>query len=206
MSDSEHKALEIHEITFDARDPHELAAFWAALLDREIRPGDMPQDDSVLVVPTPGQPGLLFLRVPEGKTAKNRIHFDLWPTSTQRDEQVERATGLGAAVLDDRRREDGTGWVVFADPEGNEFCIGRSAAERAAKRPPRLLVSNCVLFGDYCGERHSYSRVTYWLAQAGCLKAQACFLSPGKTVQVVQAGGEVAQEGGEHRLVAAGGV
>jgi hypothetical protein len=101
MTGSQHRAVEIHEITFDAQDPHALAAFWAALLEREIRPGDMPQDDSVLVVPAPGQPGLLFLRVPEGKTAKNRIHFDLWPTSTGRD----------------------------------EFCIGRSAAERAATRP-----------------------------------------------------------------------
>ena len=64
MTDSVGGALEIHEITFDARDPHALAAFWAALLEREIRPGDMPQDDSVLVVPAPGQPGLLFLRVP----------------------------------------------------------------------------------------------------------------------------------------------
>ena len=53
MTDSEHRALEIHEITFDAGDPHALAAFWAALLEREIRPGDMPQDDSVLVVPAP---------------------------------------------------------------------------------------------------------------------------------------------------------
>jgi len=83
-------------------------------------------------MPTVGQLGLLFLRVPEGKTAKNRIHFDLWPTSTKRDEQVERAINLGAVVLDDWRRDDGTGWVVFADPEGNEFCIGRSAAERTA--------------------------------------------------------------------------
>ena len=132
MADGEVGALEIHEITFDARDPHALAAFWAALLDREIRPGDMPQDDSVLVVPVPGQPGLLFLRVPEGKTAKNRIHFDLWPTSTRRDREVERAARLGAVVVDDRRRGDGTGWVVFADPEGNEFCVGRGAAERAA--------------------------------------------------------------------------
>jgi len=136
MTDSEHSALEIHELTFDARDPHELAAFWAALLEREIRPGDMPQDDSVLVVPTPGQPGLLFLRVPEGKTAKNRIHFDLWPTSTKRDEQIERAIALGAVVLADLRQADGTGWVVFADPGGNEFCIGRSAAERAAGATP----------------------------------------------------------------------
>ena len=136
MTDSEHRALEIHELTFDARDPHALAAFWAALLEREIRPGDMPQDDSVLVVPTPGQPGLLFLRVPEGKTAKNRIHFDLWPTSTKRDEQIERAIALGAVVLADLRQADGTGWVVFADPGGNEFCIGRSAAERAAGLTP----------------------------------------------------------------------
>ncbi len=57
MTDGENGALEIHEITFDARDPHALAAFWAALLEREIRPGDMPQDDSVLVVPASGQPG-----------------------------------------------------------------------------------------------------------------------------------------------------
>src|SRR5258708_28628809 len=133
MTGSEQGALETHEITFDARDPHALAAFWAALLEREIRPGDMPQDDSVLVAPAPGQPGLLFLRVPEGKTAKNRIHFDLWPTSAGRDEQVERATCLGAVVLDDRRRLDGTGWVVLADPDGDEVCIGRSAAERAAR-------------------------------------------------------------------------
>jgi Glyoxalase-like domain len=58
-----------------------------------------------------------FVRVPEGKTAKNRIHFDLWPTSATRDEQVQRAIDLGAVVLDDRRRADGAGWVVFADTE-----------------------------------------------------------------------------------------
>ena len=132
MTDSTSRTLEIHEITFDARDPHALATFWGALLQREIRPGDMPQDDSVLVTPAPGQPGLLFLRVPEGKTAKNRIHLDLWPTSAKRDEQVQRAIELGAVAVADQRRQDGTGWVVFADPEGNEFCIGRSAAERAA--------------------------------------------------------------------------
>jgi len=45
-----------------------------------------------------------FVRVPEGKTAKNRIHFDLWPTSATRDEQVQRAIDLGAVMLDDRHR------------------------------------------------------------------------------------------------------
>jgi hypothetical protein len=126
--------LEIHEITFDAVNPHELAQFWASLLERETCPGDMPADDSVLVVARPGQPGLLFLRVPDGKSAKNRVHFDLWPTLARRDEQVERALGLGATPLSDQRRPDGSGWVVLADPEGNEFCIGSSASERAARR------------------------------------------------------------------------
>ncbi len=136
MADSASPHLEIHEITFDASDPHRLATFWAHLLDREIRPGDMPADDSVLVAGRPGQPGLLFLHVPEGKTAKNRVHFDLWPTATARDAEVERAVRLGATLLADRRQPGGPGWVVLADPEGNEFCVGSSAAERAARRRP----------------------------------------------------------------------
>ncbi|HEY2278688.1 MAG TPA: VOC family protein [Streptosporangiaceae bacterium] len=95
----------------------------------------MPADDSVLVAGRPGQPGLLFLRVPERKTAKNRVHFDLWPTATVRDAEVDRALRLGATVLADRRQPGGSGWVVLADPEGNEFCVGSSAAEREARRP-----------------------------------------------------------------------
>ena len=134
MDDSASPHLEIHEITFDAADPHRLATFWAHLLGREIRPGDMPADDSVLVAGRPGQPGLLFLHVPEGKTAKNRLHFDLWPTATARDAEVERALRLGATLLADRRQPGGPGWVVLADPEGNEFCVGSSAAEREARR------------------------------------------------------------------------
>ncbi len=136
VDDAESPLVEIHEITFDAVNPHGLAQFWASLLEREIRPGDMPADDSVLVVERPGQPGLLFLRVPESKTAKNRVHFDLWPTGTTRDRQVERALRLGATLLADRRQPNGRGWVVLADPEGNEFCIGSSAAERQVRRRP----------------------------------------------------------------------
>ncbi len=61
-----------------------------------------------------------------------RIHFDLEPTDRTREEEVARVVGLGATQLADRRNPDGSGWVVLADPEGNEFCILRSAAERAA--------------------------------------------------------------------------
>ena len=58
-----------------------------------------------------------------GEDGHEPPHFDLWPTPATRDEQVKRAIDLSAVVLDDRRRADGAGWVVFADPEGNEFCI-----------------------------------------------------------------------------------
>jgi predicted enzyme related to lactoylglutathione lyase len=53
------------------------------------------------------------------------VHFDLVPIDRTRDEEIERVRALGATPLDDRRQADGTGWLVLADPEGNEFCIVR---------------------------------------------------------------------------------
>ena len=67
--------------------------------------------------------------MPEDKQVKNRLHLDLRPSAGTRDEEVARVVGLGATQLDDQRNDDGTGWVVLADPEGNEFCILRSQAE-----------------------------------------------------------------------------
>jgi predicted enzyme related to lactoylglutathione lyase len=58
------------------------------------------------------------------------VHFDLVPTDRTRDEEIERVLALGAMPFDDRRQPDGTGWLVLTDPEGNEFCILRSDAER----------------------------------------------------------------------------
>ena len=77
-----------------------------------------------------GQPTLLFVRVPEAKAQKNRVHLDLEPDQS-RDREVERVIALGATIVDDRRRANGRGWVVFGDPAGNEFCLEVSAAERA---------------------------------------------------------------------------
>jgi hypothetical protein len=74
---------------------------------------------------------MLFQRVPEGKTVKNRVHLDLQPTDRTRDEEVERLLGLGASLVADHRRPDGTGWATLADPEGNEFCVERGVAERS---------------------------------------------------------------------------
>ena len=62
------------------------------------------------------------------------MHFDLVPAEGTRDAEAARLISIGATVVDDLRRPDGSGWVVLADPEGNEFCILRSEAERAAAR------------------------------------------------------------------------
>ena len=73
---------------------------------------------------------VLFIPVPEGKSAKNRVHLDLQPEDRTCDEAVARAVQLGATLLADHRTPEGLGWVVRSDPEGNEFCIERSGGER----------------------------------------------------------------------------
>ncbi|MEV5435321.1 VOC family protein [Streptomyces sp. NPDC052682] len=65
---------------------------------------------------------LLFQRVPEAKTVKNRLHIDVHAARGQREDEVARLERLGASVLR-RVREPGGEWVVMADPEGNEFCV-----------------------------------------------------------------------------------
>jgi len=60
--------------------------------------------------------------------------LDLKPAQGPRDQELERLLGLGAREVADRRRADGSGWVVLADPESNEFCILRGDAERAAPK------------------------------------------------------------------------
>jgi predicted enzyme related to lactoylglutathione lyase len=84
---------------------------------------------------------MLFIPVPEGKTAKNRLHLDLGPTDCTRDEQVAAAVALGASMIGDHRQPDGAGWVTMADPEGNEFCIERSDAERGSTKPRQFKLS-----------------------------------------------------------------
>lgn len=117
-------------IAVDCADPYRLAGFWSQVLGLPVGADDKPEDDEV-GIGLGGEQELLFLKVPEPKTVKNRMHLCLRPV-TLRDEEVERLLALGGSVVDDRRQEDGTGWVVMADPEGNEFYVLRSAAERAA--------------------------------------------------------------------------
>ncbi|MEE1752051.1 VOC family protein [Streptomyces sp. SP18CS02] len=123
----------VRHITIDCAEPHEpydLARFWSRVLGHPLGPDDEPGDEEATLDVPDGRPTLLFVRVGEKKTLKNRVHLDLQP-DIPRDEEVARVSALGATVVDDRRRPDGRGWVVLADPAGNEFCIELSAAERA---------------------------------------------------------------------------
>jgi hypothetical protein len=123
--------VRIRTITFDCRDPYLLAGFWSQVTGFAEDPGDTnhPDDPEGLLLAPDGSLALLFIGVPEKKQVKNRVHLDLAPSSPdQRDEEVRRITALGATIVDDRRKPDGTGWVVLADPEGNEFCVERGVA------------------------------------------------------------------------------
>lgn len=120
---------EILNNSVDCADPYALAQFWSQVLDKPLHPDDQPGDDEAGLPLGDGE--LLFLKVPEPKTVKNRLHLCLRPLQP-RDEEVQRLLGIGATMYDDRRNPDGTGWAVLADPEGNEFCVLRSAEERKA--------------------------------------------------------------------------
>jgi hypothetical protein len=136
------------QVTFDANDPPRLADFWALALGYEIQPPppgfdswddwatDMgiPEenwnDARALVDPTGKGPRVFFQRVPEGKTAKNRVHLDVNVAADAEPEQrrsvvedtAERLVNEGATSIGPME-EHGGFWIVMRDPEGNEFCV-----------------------------------------------------------------------------------
>lgn len=102
------------EVVIDAADPPALAAWWAGLL------GGVAKDDAdgrwswVEQIPTAPFEHIVLMPVEEPKLVKNRIHFDV---ATECVQELVRA---GASVV--RPQDDGIGWTVLADPDGNEFC------------------------------------------------------------------------------------
>ncbi|WP_030246967.1 VOC family protein [Streptomyces sp. NRRL S-350] len=120
----------LQNVAIDCTDAYELARFWGRVTGRPLDPDDRPGARETQVQLAEG-PVLYFNQVPEAKTAKNRIHLCLRP-ETSRDQEVNRLLALGATFVSDHRDPDGAGWAVLADPEGNEFCVLRSASERAA--------------------------------------------------------------------------
>jgi predicted enzyme related to lactoylglutathione lyase len=121
-------SISVRSITVDCADPYRLALWWCEVFDVAPSADDYPGDPEAICVVGEAQPRLLFERVPEAKSVKNRVHLDIQP-ARPRDEEVERLIGLGARLVADHRQPDGVGWVVLADPEGNEFCVERAAAE-----------------------------------------------------------------------------
>ena len=131
--------LHWEQVVVDATDPVALGTWWATALDWVVVDDD---DEEFEIRPAPEQlPGLLFIRVTEGKTSearvaetgakKNALHLDLRP-----DDQaaaVARLLELGATYADVGQGEQT--WVVMRDPEGNEFCVLSSDGPEAARDP-----------------------------------------------------------------------
>ena len=124
-------------MAIDCDDPRALARFWSEALGYRVLEGDDP--DEVMIMPPRAEPGnrLLFLRVPDRKIVKNRIHLDL--RADDQEEEVERLISLGAERADIGQGE--VSWVVLADPEGNEFCIlrGLTDEDRAERKAEGIL-------------------------------------------------------------------
>lgn len=111
------------ECTLDCNDLERLAAFWGQTLD--YRPHPVVPGHYISLSPSDQHGFTLTLqRVPEPKIAKNRLHLDLLVEDLEAE--VSRLEALGATRLTPLPMEDyGQRWFVMADPEGNEFCLGR---------------------------------------------------------------------------------
>ena len=117
--------------SIDCADPYRLSLWWSDVLGYAEDPDDpnLPEHEECLIRSADGAHRLLFIKVPDEKPGKNRLHLDLRPSDGTRDQEVERLLASGATTHEDHRRPDGTGWVTLLDPEGNEFCVLRSPAE-----------------------------------------------------------------------------
>jgi catechol 2,3-dioxygenase-like lactoylglutathione lyase family enzyme len=118
------------EVIVDCHDMSRLADFWCEVLGYErtssgdgwlaiSAPGEQPSVSTWRVAPQP--PVMAFVRVPESRSKKNRVHVDVTPIDVTQADEVQRLIGLGATHSD--VGQSGTPWIVMADPEGNEFCV-----------------------------------------------------------------------------------
>lgn len=115
------------------QDPQRLAAFWALALGYVKEEGLDEVDNASIIDPDGAGPAIGFLRVAEGKSAKNRFHIDIrvagkgpWDMAERERlirAAVPRLVAAGAAVVREEHYDEVLGHVVMADPEGNEFCV-----------------------------------------------------------------------------------
>ncbi|WP_101523677.1 VOC family protein [Nocardioides houyundeii] len=130
----------ISHTTIDCHNAYELSQWWKPVLgyvDVEGDPNEPGDGECMIRDPETGHQ-LLFIEVPDQELPAKRIHFDLRPRERGRDEEVEWLLTYGATQVADHRGKygPGSGWVIFADPEGNQFCILRSEGELAATAAP----------------------------------------------------------------------
>ncbi len=119
-------ASRIVTLTIDCADPKRVADFWCVALGFELK--DIDEYGVEIADPAGAAPPLLFIVVPEGKSAKNRLHLDLRPPRSMAEE-VERLKVAGA-TQQRHVEEGGSFWTVMLDPEGNEFCVLRGPKDR----------------------------------------------------------------------------
>jgi hypothetical protein len=120
-------AARFTELVIDCRDPERVAEFWAAVLGYDVIERG-PEGEVEIGGRAEGAPTLVFVRVPEGKTLKNRIHIDVNATDTDQSTELRRLIGLGARRVDVGQSDD-VSWIVLADVEDNEFCLLRKQVE-----------------------------------------------------------------------------
>jgi hypothetical protein len=123
-------SFRVLHLTFDCADPGGLADFWCASLG--YRRSELGNEHVAEAVPPDGvqAPKLLFIKVPEPKTAKNRVHLDVnvgagLPHDGRKSAVRTRAdeiVALGATELR-TAEENGEYWIVMQDIDGNEFCV-----------------------------------------------------------------------------------
>jgi Glyoxalase-like domain len=111
-------SISIYGTSFDAADVAAIAAFWAEALGRTVNQGATSESASLAGGEGGDESPIMFHRVPEPKTVKNRLHLDL--ISADFDADLARLLKLGATTLATFER-----WTTLADPEGNEFDLIR---------------------------------------------------------------------------------
>jgi uncharacterized protein YggT (Ycf19 family) len=124
--------LRVRTITVECRDPYRLVAFWSeatGFAEDPANPNERDDPEGLLIAPDGGL-RLLFIKVPEPTGGASRLRLDLTPQqASSRDEEVDRLLKMGATIAADHREADSDGWVLLADPEGNEFSVARRPAD-----------------------------------------------------------------------------
>ncbi|HEV2756863.1 MAG TPA: VOC family protein [Actinomycetota bacterium] len=113
----------LRNVAVDCNDLDAMVRFWSELLDYRVLARD--EKEALLAPGDDVRPRLFFQTVPERPQSKNRVHMDLDVGEDELEPAIARAERLGARRVESFVEDDGYGWWVLADPEGNCFCIGR---------------------------------------------------------------------------------